>query len=119
MGEMSFRGTSAVEKEEIELACGVCWPCDDENACVRNWALPCPNQYSQVETESGAIGCVADIDASSKCESEITFGDEDDKRKFAERCGISWACHGPEAVTNQAENGPSSENANPPRPPYL
>ena len=29
---------AAVEKEEVELICGVCWVC----MCERDWASPCP-----------------------------------------------------------------------------
>ncbi len=37
-----IRLRSALEKEEVEVSCGVCWPCGDSPECDRDWGLPCP-----------------------------------------------------------------------------
>ena len=35
-------GVAVVEKEEIEVVCKVCWPCE----CERDWEQPCPSGRS-------------------------------------------------------------------------
>merc|ERR1712083_837534 len=61
----SFMEGSVVEKEEVELICGVCWPC----TCERDWAKPCPAGYSLI----GDNTCSADIGYEGQCEQLVSF----------------------------------------------
>lgn len=95
----SFQGGSAMGKIEVELSCGVCWPCKDSTGCLRNWALPCPDGYSlkdipinEYANASGNV-CLADLGYDGPCEPEVSFEDARAKQLFAERCKTSWACN--------------------------
>merc|ERR1712217_852405 len=82
--KQSFVEGSVVEKEEVELICGVCWPC----SCERDWAPPCPSGYSLI----GNATCSADIGYEGQCEQLVSFKDVHEKMAFAQRCQTSWAC---------------------------
>lgn len=91
---LSLVGLTGDAKQEVEVVCSVCWPCND--SCDRDYALPCPNGYTSksmsMEEYGDAIGdaCVATSDTS--CEFEISFRDAAEKESFARRCSTSWPC---------------------------
>merc|ERR1712050_247755 len=96
--QQGFMGGSAVEKEEVELMCGVCWPCKDDAACVRDWSRPCPFgyapsviRYDDFATAAGT-SCEADLTYDGQCEAQISFQSDEDKRSFAQRCKVAWPC---------------------------
>merc|ERR1712226_1372749 len=92
--QQSFHGSSALEREEVELICGACWPCNEEPACHRDWVLPCPNGYSPIEiafdewAATSDMHCAADADVEVQCEARVSFKSEQEKREFVERCGV-------------------------------
>lgn len=94
----TFMGGSTIDKQEAENACGVCWPCLSENACERDWQLPCPHGYTaepiEVNSYADATGttCVADLGYQGGCESAVAFASAVEKQQFAERCEVSWPC---------------------------
>lgn len=96
-------GSSAAMKTELEIACGVCWPCTkggEEAAatCVRDWAKPCPQGYAPQDIpynefrEALGVTCMAGAFYEGTCEPQVSFQDFDGKRDFAERCQTSWPC---------------------------
>lgn len=98
-GIQSFMGSSAAAKMELELTCGVCWPCSKGAAsCERDWAQPCPNGFSPQDiaigehSASGGPTCAADLFYEGECEQLVTFNDLQSKQEFADRCQTSWPC---------------------------
>lgn len=98
-----FIGSSVAEKMEVEIACGICWPCarggaDSSATCVRDIEQPCPNGYSPQDlpnnefSEASGATCVADLTYEGECEPEISFKDSHAKQEFSERCQTSWPC---------------------------
>jgi len=91
---LSFVGLSGDAKQEVEVACSVCWPCNE--SCARNYALPCPNGYASKTMNAIEYGdasgdaCVAISE--TECEYEISFRDAAEKASFARRCSTSWPC---------------------------
>lgn len=90
-------GLAAWQKQSLEAACALCWPCLDDPECPRNWAQPCPLGYAPtalaVEDFGRAAGitCQADAEVSGQCETILSFAGIADKTNFAKRCA-SWPC---------------------------
>lgn len=88
-------GQTAVDKQEAEVACQVCWPCPRE-AGAPDWGRPCPHGYSAMAIDYDAyasaagVTCVADMDSQGGCEDMAEFSKEEEKREFAQRCSVSW-----------------------------
>lgn len=102
--DQSFIGSSAAEKMELEITCGICWPCarggESEAAmCRRDWAQPCPNGYSPQDIpynefrDADATTCAAELLYEGECEQQVIFKDVVAKQEFSERCQTSWPCH--------------------------
>jgi len=91
----SFAGR---DKREVELICGVCWPCADMAECDRDWHRPCPHGFRAADIPTPeyrrALGpvCVAESDYDGPCEQRVRFTGILDKQLFAERCRASWPC---------------------------
>jgi len=95
-------GSSAAEKMELEIACGLCWPCtkggEEAATCVRDWAQPCPQGYAPQDIpynefrEASGITCMAELFYEGQCEQQVAFQDLYEKKDFVERCQTSWPC---------------------------
>ena len=95
----TFVGASALDKQEAELACDVCWPCPEEPGCARDWSWPCPYGYTAEPIEfnayvdaSGPPTCIANLDYQGDCEDLVRFDGDGDKQQFATRCSVRWPC---------------------------
>lgn len=87
-------GLTGEAKQEVEVICSVCWPCND--SCERDYSLPCPNGYASKTISLGDYGdasgdaCVAISE--TECEYEMSFRDAVEKESFSRRCATSWPC---------------------------
>jgi CPW-WPC domain-containing protein len=96
--QQSFWSGSAVDKQEAERVCQICWRCPQEAGCVRDWNRPCPYGYSAAVAGQDAQGltgestCIADQTYEGTCEQRVEFASIEDKHVFAERCGVAWPC---------------------------
>jgi len=99
----TFIATPVAAKMELEMTCGVCWPCtrggqDETATCTRDWARPCPYGYSPQDIAHGefhnvaGVTCEADFSYEGECEQRVLFKDIEAKKEFAERCKTSWPC---------------------------
>jgi len=94
----TFIGASPLDKQQAELACGVCWPCQDDIGCERDWSRPCPYAYTAegipfiAFADAGGSVCAADLDYHGDCETFARFVSEKDKHEFAQRCSVTWPC---------------------------
>lgn len=96
--QQSFVGGSALEKEEVEAICGVCWPCKGAAGCARDWSAACPHGFSKASIEldefADAPGntCNSDLAYEGPCAGQVSFGSLAEKQAFADRCQVSWPC---------------------------
>jgi CPW-WPC domain-containing protein len=92
----TFTGDSVSEKREAEIACKVCWPCDEQDICDKNFDLPCPFGYAASAipifeyTLTKTHTCQSDFQ--SDCETTVSFPTLIDKQHFSERCDTQWPC---------------------------
>jgi len=93
----SFVGANRLGKSEVEVACGVCWPCPSRSRCEIDWSQPCPNGYARAAipydgyAEASGSTCVRQSEG-GECDHEVAFHDGEDKMQFAARCSVTWPC---------------------------
>lgn len=97
----TFIGSTVAAKMELEMVCGLCWPCTkgaQPATCIREYSRPCPYGYVPQDIAYSdfrdAVGtsCSADLFYEGECEQQVHFKDIQAKQEFSERCAVSWPC---------------------------